>query len=216
MDSKTFYNHASFAKAMSRRRSSAASSTLLVPTSSSRSFPLTQKLLASQHQTGQSGHKGPSAMQTRESNSSVSHGCSDVDGEGIENAGTVPRAQRPSDEQNTAAQSRGTCPGDGVAEQTIQMCVECEDQHAELECLTCDEPFCRPCWGSLHRYVHWANHLSLYKRPRTQVSWGGSLQKPIRPSQLPSPLQLISGEVGVGGFESMSHVDHALMKHPAY
>lgn len=33
----------------------------------------------------------------------------------------------------------------------VQSCIECEDQHAELVCLTCDEPFCRPCWGSLHR-----------------------------------------------------------------
>lgn len=35
----------------------------------------------------------------------------------------------------------------------LQTCVECEDQHAELVCLSCEEPFCRPCWGSLHRYV---------------------------------------------------------------
>lgn len=33
----------------------------------------------------------------------------------------------------------------------VQTCIECEDQHAELVCLSCDEPFCRPCWGSLHR-----------------------------------------------------------------
>lgn len=33
----------------------------------------------------------------------------------------------------------------------VETCTECEDQHAELVCLTCDEPFCRPCWGSLHR-----------------------------------------------------------------
>lgn len=37
------------------------------------------------------------------------------------------------------------------APQEIQTCIECEDQHAELVCLSCDEPFCRPCWGSLHR-----------------------------------------------------------------
>lgn len=33
----------------------------------------------------------------------------------------------------------------------VQSCVECEDQHAELVCLSCEERFCRPCWGSLHR-----------------------------------------------------------------
>ena len=37
------------------------------------------------------------------------------------------------------------------AEQLQETCIECEDQHAELVCLSCDEPFCRPCWGSLHR-----------------------------------------------------------------
>lgn len=37
--------------------------------------------------------------------------------------------------------------------QPLPTCVECEDQHAELVCLSCEEPFCRPCWGSLHRYV---------------------------------------------------------------
>lgn len=35
----------------------------------------------------------------------------------------------------------------------LQTCVECEDQRAELTCLSCEEPFCRPCWGSLHRCV---------------------------------------------------------------
>lgn len=39
------------------------------------------------------------------------------------------------------------------APQALQTCVECEDQRAELTCLSCDEPFCRPCWGSLHRCV---------------------------------------------------------------
>ena len=37
------------------------------------------------------------------------------------------------------------------APQALQTCIECEDQHAELVCLSCEEPFCRPCWGSLHR-----------------------------------------------------------------
>ncbi len=41
--------------------------------------------------------------------------------------------------------------GEEEAPQELQTCIECEDQHAELVCLSCDEPFCRPCWGSLHR-----------------------------------------------------------------
>lgn len=39
------------------------------------------------------------------------------------------------------------------ASQPLQTCVECEDQRAELTCLSCEESFCRPCWGALHRYV---------------------------------------------------------------
>lgn len=40
---------------------------------------------------------------------------------------------------------------DEAAPEEVQTCIECEDQHAELVCLSCEEPFCRPCWGSLHR-----------------------------------------------------------------
>lgn len=43
--------------------------------------------------------------------------------------------------------------GEEGAPQALRTCVECEDQRAELTCLSCEEPFCRPCWGSLHRCV---------------------------------------------------------------
>lgn len=45
----------------------------------------------------------------------------------------------------------------------VLTCIECEDQHAELVCLTCDEPFCRPCWGSLHRCVWITSRHNLYQ-----------------------------------------------------
>lgn len=50
------------------------------------------------------------------------------------------------DEDNEEEEEEG-------APQALQTCVECEDQRAELTCLSCEEPFCRPCWGSLHRCV---------------------------------------------------------------
>mmetsp|Transcript_30590 Transcript_30590/g.40416 ORF Transcript_30590/g.40416 Transcript_30590/m.40416 type:complete len:746 (-) Transcript_30590:92-2329(-) len=37
-------------------------------------------------------------------------------------------------------------------------CVECEDQHAEVLCQGCDEPFCKPCWGSIHRRGYRSEH----------------------------------------------------------
>ncbi|CAM9487691.1 unnamed protein product [Sphacelaria rigidula] len=58
----------------------------------------------------------------------------------------------------------------------VQSCIECEDQHAELVCLTCDEPFCRPCWGSLHRQGKRAEHTTqamlgeLMPAPTTETS----------------------------------------------
>ncbi|CAM9863004.1 unnamed protein product, partial [Ectocarpus fasciculatus] len=42
----------------------------------------------------------------------------------------------------------------------VETCIECEDQYAELWCLSCEEPFCRPCWGSLHRQGKRAEHVT--------------------------------------------------------
>ncbi|CAM9195762.1 unnamed protein product [Scytosiphon promiscuus] len=54
------------------------------------------------------------------------------------------------EEEEAAAAAEGS--------QEVQTCIECEDQHAELVCLSCEEPFCRPCWGSLHRQGKRAEH----------------------------------------------------------
>lgn len=55
--------------------------------------------------------------------------------------------------------------GEEGAPQALQTCVECEDQRAELTCLSCEEPFCRPCWGSLHRCVSraWVSNSYSYR-----------------------------------------------------
>ena len=33
----------------------------------------------------------------------------------------------------------------------FKLCVECEDQSAEVTCLDCEEDFCKPCFSSQHR-----------------------------------------------------------------
>lgn len=53
--------------------------------------------------------------------------------------------------ENRPSEAPAYATGTDKMRNEIQSCIECEDQHAELICLTCDEPFCRPCWGSLHR-----------------------------------------------------------------
>lgn len=61
----------------------------------------------------------------------------------------MPNGDGDGDDDGVMAEERG---GDeGEERSAVQTCIECEDQHAELECLSCQEPFCRPCWGSLHR-----------------------------------------------------------------
>ncbi|CAM9519721.1 unnamed protein product [Ectocarpus sp. 12 AP-2014] len=49
---------------------------------------------------------------------------------------------------------------EGAGSREVETCIECEDQHAELVCLSCEEPFCRPCWGSLHRQGKRAEHVT--------------------------------------------------------
>lgn len=34
---------------------------------------------------------------------------------------------------------------------SMVLCVECEDQSAEVTCMDCEEDFCRPCFASQHR-----------------------------------------------------------------
>eukprot|EP00041_Stephanoeca_diplocostata_P039064 m.1584736 g.1584736 ORF g.1584736 m.1584736 type:complete len:572 (-) comp25320_c0_seq67:4651-6366(-) len=38
-----------------------------------------------------------------------------------------------------------------MASGDVLLCVECEDQSAAVQCLQCDEPFCRPCFQMQHR-----------------------------------------------------------------
>lgn len=66
------------------------------------------------------------------------------------------------------------------APQALQTCVECEDQRAELTCLSCEEPFCRPCWGSLHRRGKRAEHV-------TQAILGEVMPAPTAESEPPAP-----------------------------
>jgi Protein of unknown function (DUF2009) len=56
--------------------------------------------------------------------------------------------------------------------EAVPSCVECEDQTAELVCLSCGENYCRPCWGSLHRRGARANH-------RTEALLGALMPAPV-------------------------------------
>jgi Protein of unknown function (DUF2009) len=56
--------------------------------------------------------------------------------------------------------------------EAVPSCVECEDQTAELVCLSCSENYCRPCWGSLHRRGARANH-------RTEALLGALMPAPV-------------------------------------
>lgn len=76
--------------------------------------------------------------------------------------------QQSTGREETVRPAPGSAESDG-AEPEILMCIECEDQHAELMCLTCDEPFCRPCWASLHRYVP-ATPWTIGARPMRSLS----------------------------------------------
>jgi len=42
----------------------------------------------------------------------------------------------------------------------IPQCCECEDQVAEVVCEGCDELYCQPCWGSIHRRGKRSEHHS--------------------------------------------------------
>ncbi|CAM9687403.1 unnamed protein product [Ascophyllum nodosum] len=68
------------------------------------------------------------------------------------------------------------------AEQLQETCIECEDQHAELVCLSCDEPFCRPCWGSLHRQGKRAEHV-------TRAILGDVMPAPVSRPEPPAPVR---------------------------
>lgn len=39
----------------------------------------------------------------------------------------------------------------GAGSGSMVLCVECEDQSAEVACMDCEEDFCRPCFASQHR-----------------------------------------------------------------
>jgi Protein of unknown function (DUF2009) len=67
--------------------------------------------------------------------------------------------------------------------EAVPSCVECEDQTAELVCLSCGENYCRPCWGSLHRRGARANH-------RTEALLGALMPAPVtqqEPSLMAAP-----------------------------
>ncbi|CAN0096735.1 unnamed protein product, partial [Ectocarpus sp. 8 AP-2014] len=53
-------------------------------------------------------------------------------------------------------------------------------QHAELVCLSCEEPFCRPCWGSLHRQGKRAEHV-------TRAILGEVMPAPTAPTSSTEP-----------------------------
>jgi hypothetical protein len=70
-------------------------------------------------------------------------------------ASAVPAAQRPATTAAPMAQHTSVH-ADQVAAQpgaskTRVTCCECEDQPADVHCIDCNEPFCRPCWGGQHR-----------------------------------------------------------------
>ena len=48
----------------------------------------------------------------------------------------------------------------GDDEEEAKQCVECEDQVAEIECLDCQEYFCRPCRDQQHRKGKRRQHKS--------------------------------------------------------
>lgn len=69
-------------------------------------------------------------------------------------------------------------------------CCECEDQPADVHCIQCDEPFCRPCWGGQHR----RGKRSLHK---LQPILGEVLERAHQPAE-PS----VHHEGAVGGAQS--------------
>lgn len=87
--------------------------------------------------------------------SDVTHSQIGSMGEGAEEVGHImPKSSFESpgveDQQSTQEQAVVMANNEDVSGD-VPTCIECEDQHAELVCLSCEEPFCRPCWGSLHR-----------------------------------------------------------------
>ncbi|CBJ48735.1 conserved unknown protein [Ectocarpus siliculosus] len=69
---------------------------------------------------------------------------------------------------------------EGAGSREVETCIECEDQHAELVCLSCEEPFCRPCWGSLHRQGKRAEHV-------TRAILGEVMPAPTAPTSSTEP-----------------------------
>ncbi|CAB1120350.1 unnamed protein product [Ectocarpus sp. CCAP 1310/34] len=69
---------------------------------------------------------------------------------------------------------------EGAGSREVETCIECEDQHAELVCVSCEEPFCRPCWGSLHRQGKRAEHV-------TRAILGEVMPAPTAPTSSTEP-----------------------------
>ncbi|CAM9210888.1 unnamed protein product [Discosporangium mesarthrocarpum] len=80
-------------------------------------------------------------------------------------------------------------------EKMSNTCVECEDQHAEMVCLSCGELFCRPCWGSLHRRGKRAAHV-------TQVLLGELMPAPTTTPEPPAAMSTMPGTTTEKSMES--------------
>eukprot|EP00053_Salpingoeca_punica_P013942 m.126556 g.126556 ORF g.126556 m.126556 type:complete len:607 (+) comp16341_c0_seq1:216-2036(+) len=65
-----------------------------------------------------------------------------------------------------------------MADEVVHMCVECEDQEAALLCVTCDEPFCGPCWAQQH-------NSGSRKEHETKALLGAVMPQPLPPSGTP-------------------------------
>ena len=57
--------------------------------------------------------------------------------------------------------------GSGGCSGSMVLCVECEDQSAEVACMDCEEDFCRPCFASQHRRGKRSEHRVQVRLERT-------------------------------------------------
>ncbi|CAM9144198.1 unnamed protein product [Choristocarpus tenellus] len=88
----------------------------------------------------------------------------------------------------------------GEQSESPSTCVECEDQHAEMECLSCGEPFCRPCWGSLHRHGKRAEHV-------TRALIGELMPAPSTAPEPPPPPPGVSGNATTGAWHEVHQLE---------
>ncbi len=66
---------------------------------------------------------------------------------------------------------------DELAKRMTGMCVECEDQPADVSCETCDEDFCEVCYVAQHKHGARSNHKHRKIAPPLSINAGGADSK---------------------------------------